>query len=155
MVNLKKFTIILIILNDYPFNKFENIKKNTIDEPSFNKLSPSKSILNLIGVPNSFNKATTATGSVALIIAENANENGQLKLLSYPIRYLNIIPVNRIPIKTPGIAKIIIYYSSFLNINGSILNADSNIIVGINIYKIPYGFIFNTKSIDFPISPKY
>ena len=101
--------------------------------------------MNLVGVPSSFNKATTATGSVALIIAEKVNENdheiSSLKL----IRYLKNIPVSIIPIKTPGIANKMIYFSSFLNIKGSILKADSNIIVGIKIYKIPSGFICVTN----------
>ena len=39
--------------------------------PSFNKLSPSNNVLNLKGVPRSFNKATTATGSVEHIILDN------------------------------------------------------------------------------------
>ena len=40
--------------------------KNTIAVPSFIKDSPSTRVLNLTLAPNSFNKATTATGSVAL-----------------------------------------------------------------------------------------
>ena len=39
--------------------------KKTVPVPSLSKLSPSRSILNVIEVPNSFKRATTATGSVA------------------------------------------------------------------------------------------
>ena len=49
-----------------PFDKLANNKKNTMAEPSLNKASPSIKVLNLTLAPNSFNKATTATGSVAL-----------------------------------------------------------------------------------------
>ncbi len=49
-----------------------------MDVPSFNRLSPSSRILNLAGVPNSFNKATTATGSVAHTIEENKKQEDQL-----------------------------------------------------------------------------
>jgi hypothetical protein len=49
----------------YPFARFMNSMKKTIAVPSFNSDSPSTRVLNLTLAPNYFNKATTATGSVA------------------------------------------------------------------------------------------
>lgn len=43
-------------------------RKNTIAVPSLSIDSPSSKVLNLILVPSSFSKATTATGSVVEII---------------------------------------------------------------------------------------
>ena len=67
--NLKNFSKKFPTLKDPTSTMLKNTKKNTVAVPSFNKLSPSNKILNLIGVPNSFNRATTATGSVAAKIA--------------------------------------------------------------------------------------
>lgn len=50
----------------YPFDRLLKRRKKTIAVPSLNKASPSIRVLNLTLAPNSFNKATTATGSVAL-----------------------------------------------------------------------------------------
>jgi hypothetical protein len=50
---------------DYPLTKLINSMKNTIAVPSFSKDSPYTKMLNCTLAPNSFNSATTATGSVA------------------------------------------------------------------------------------------
>ena len=39
--------------------------------------------------------------------------------------------------------------------NGSILKADSKIIVGININKIPWGLIYSSKLSEWPNMPSY
>ena len=52
-------------LEDSPLTRFKNSVKKTIAVPSFIKDYPSTRVLNRTLAPNSFNNATTATGSVA------------------------------------------------------------------------------------------
>lgn len=101
--------------------------------PSFNNDSPSNNTSNLTGAPTSFNKATTATGSVALIIAAIVNAPLNSNSNIYNRHILNINPNSIVPTNTPKTANIIIYINSYLIIKGSILYADSNINAGINI----------------------
>jgi hypothetical protein len=65
------------IVRSSPLKIYENTIKNTAAVPSFRRLSPSNKTLNYLLVPISFNKATTATGSVAEIIAEKVKAADQ------------------------------------------------------------------------------
>ena len=65
-----------------PFDDSRKIVKNTMATPSFNNDSISINVLVLKGAPNSFNKATTATGSVVPKIQPKVNASAQVKELS-------------------------------------------------------------------------
>ena len=93
--------------------------------------SPSNKTLKLFGVPISFNRATTATGSVAAIIDPIVNASAQSKLSYYSI-YFNIIAIKKHNSATPGNANNIIYHIDLENVKKSALKADSKIKGGMN-----------------------
>lgn len=62
-----------VTVAELPFAKSKNRAKNTIAVPSFNKDSPSTSVLKRTLAPSYFNSATTATGSVADNTHPNVN----------------------------------------------------------------------------------
>ena len=93
--------------------------KRTMAVPSFNKDSPSISVPSFLLAPNSFNNATTATGSVALAIAPNINAIVQPQPTS-PIPALSK-PITRAAVKTiakiiPGIARMEALAKVLLNV---------------------------------------
>ena len=131
-----KLTVVDHTPSNYPLHIFINTAYTTMATPSFNKLSPSNNILNLDGVPNSLSNDTTATGSVDETTAENINKAAHENSSPYYNTVCIIKALNTTAITTPGPANIKIYPNYFLKINGSILNADSNIITGRNISTI-------------------
>ncbi len=87
--------------------------------PSFKSDSPSIKVPNFLLAPSSFNKATTATGSVALTIAPNINANGQFQAPKPIPAYFN--PMASAPVipnatKIPGTANNIALVDVFLKV---------------------------------------
>lgn len=79
--NLKNYSKNPIKEKEPSSTHLKNTQKNTVAVPSLNKDSPSNIILKLTAVPISFNKATTATGSVAATIDPIVNASPQSKSL--------------------------------------------------------------------------
>lgn len=69
---------------DYPSTIFNSTRNTTYAVPSLNKDSPSINVANFLLAPSSFNKATTATGSVADIIAPNSTAASNVNYPLYP-----------------------------------------------------------------------
>ena len=63
-----------------PSANFLSTRKMTKAVPSLNKLSPSISVEILLDTPSSFSRATTATGSVADMIAPKSKQCVIVKL---------------------------------------------------------------------------
>ena len=109
---------------DSPFTKLRKSKKNTIDVPSFSKDSPSTNKLKWTLAPSSFNKATTATGSVAESTHPKAKASYQERSsYPYPRIALKMKEMMNAPHRTPGPAKRMILKSDFLKTCQSQLKA--------------------------------
>ncbi len=89
-----------------PLTKLINSMKKTIAVPSFNSDYPSTSVLNFTLAPNSFNNATTATGSVAERTHPKAQASYQVSSSSpYPRTTLKQNAMIIAPQSTPGPAR--------------------------------------------------
>ena len=119
-------------------------KNKTMAVPSFKRDSPSIRVPSFLLAPNSFNRATTATGSVALTTTPNRKASfhpQSLNPMSIALRPLTIPPVRKSANKIPGIAKIAALPTVFLKVCTSIAKAASKINMGRKINKITCGSI--------------
>ncbi|KAG0575637.1 hypothetical protein KC19_5G019300, partial [Ceratodon purpureus] len=78
-------------------------RNTTIAVPSFMRDSPSIRVLNFLLAPNSFNNATTATGSVAL--SRPPSKSPVLQFQSYGNILTITTPRKKVDITTPGAAR--------------------------------------------------
>ncbi|MBE0385691.1 monovalent cation:H+ antiporter, CPA1 family [Pseudoalteromonas luteoviolacea DSM 6061] len=113
----------------------KNNEKNTIAVPSFSSDSPSISVSNLLRELTSFKRATTATGSVALMSAPNIKHIAQLHCQESGVIANISSAVSQIASIRPGTASNAICVNIRLNKWTSIANALSKMRVGRNKYR--------------------
>ena len=126
--------------------------KHTMPVPSLSKDSPSTKVENRLLVPSSCNKATTATGSVALMRAPNMRANGHVhEAYSGTNRLMPIMraAVSSIQTTNPGTASRVELANVFLKMCMFISYAASNIKMGRKTYRMKSGFVSATVATAF------
>ena len=126
--------------------------KITIAVPSLRRDSLSIRVLKRLPPPNSFNKETTATGSVAQMTEPNIKETYQSQLPNPIPRYfipMAIAALIQIATIIPGTAIKKAFQKDFLKVWTSKSNAASKIKVGRKTYNIISGLIWPAQKIEF------